>query len=108
MTKEEYVAARKSIAAQKTELYKQEDKIFDDYRAEHRKFNEGDKVRLTYNDWRNVKLETIVFISSCNVHDNGDLYYGFRKLKKDGSLSNHRFRGFDEILSIELVEPAKP
>lgn len=108
MTKEEYAAEILRIVSEETKLARLKRETTNAYIAEHREYGDGDLVRLIYEDWLGKKEERIVFVGWCNTFEKGELYYGFYKVKKDGSQSNHRLRNVDNILTIELIKKSQP
>lgn len=105
MTKEEYKSEMEGIMTSRTDLHRRELEIKRSYISEHRKFSIDDKVKVTYKDG----YSTEAFIVGCGIHDNGDLYYSMKSVKKDGSKSSHRLpTRWEDKQSIELIEPAKP
>lgn len=104
MTKEEYLASMKAFKEEEYAARRKQIALYKDYVAANRQFNPGDKVLVTYTDGHAVEA----FASTCGVHDDGDLYYGLKKVNRDGTMSNHRlpYRDHDKR-KIELLEPAK-
>lgn len=113
MTREEYVSERKEITEQIDALYDKEAKIQYAYIQEHKEFDTGDKVLLTFNEkphpFQQNKVfpesKTIAYIKGIDEY-NGVIKYKFWKAKKDDSRSIYELHCavYDKI---ELIEKAK-
>lgn len=61
----------------------------------------GDKVIVTHGFVEPYIQETL-FIRSVGVHDDGSYYYGFAKIKADGTMHKNR-RYVEDVRSVTLI-----
>lgn len=109
MTKEEYKAENKRISSEIEALKKLEKELKDAYIEEHCPFDGGDKVKITTveYDGETIREELIGIVCDCRASFDGELNYSFRKVKKDGTVSDRNLYVYGEIKSVELIEKAK-
>jgi len=109
MTQDEYKAEFRRIFAETTALDKLGKELKAAYIEEFCPFNGGDKVKITTADYfqpEKIKEELIGIVADCRVGFDGELNYTFRKVKKDGTPSNHNLYIYGKIKSVELITPA--
>ena len=103
MTKEEYNEKYNSISEQ-IRFLEQAKKVIDEtYLKEHCKFDDGDKVKITYPDGQVTK--GFVYDAKCIF---GDINYWFLKVKTDGTPSVNKLYLWNcpnqRDLKLELIE----
>jgi len=79
------------------------------YVAEHREFHDGEKVLMVRAHGSKTRRITLplteeVFISSAGTLRRGDIFYGLRQVKKDGTMSSFKADGSIEY-TLKRIEP---
>lgn len=81
-----YLNTKAEISTKINELSTRLKKLEQDYIQANREFADNEKVRI-----ESDKGNDVAYVSSCKIHDDGRLYYGLRKVLKNGLQSNQRF-----------------
>lgn len=113
MTKEQYKKELAELDAKITVLNIRKNEIRATFLESNSEFNIGDKVVAIYpatNLFSMVQPEKRVEAFIGQIHDkywNGNVRYEFKKVKKDGSMSNQTIFVSSNYERLELIEKAK-
>jgi len=86
MDKQEFLIVKREVKKDIDKLFQYLKDLEEEYILCNRKFEYGEKVKIQSN-----KGVDYAFVTNCKIHEDGTLYYGLRKVKKDGSMSNQKF-----------------
>lgn len=107
MTRQEYKSKMDELNRIRDNARKEMLQLQQDYLRENIIYSPDEKVELVFKN----QPKEIVFIRSCNIHSDGEIYYTFYKSKKDGTRSQVKFYyyGYEkyEIKKIEECQPAQ-